>query len=175
MNSKILKIILLLMLTFGLINCQAFKPKKVDVREEGTNALDKARRNVDEGRGVSAGSLLKRGKTEYEFSTSNPMWRSSLEILDFIPLTTVDYSGGLIISDWYNDSSDTKNSLKITVRFLSNKVQTNSLKVTVHQKSCKTQNQCSVKKIRSKIEEELKISILRKAASLQKQDKEKKK
>ena len=29
------------------------------------------------------------------------MWRASLETLDFLPLTTVDYSGGIIITDWY--------------------------------------------------------------------------
>ncbi len=33
------------------------------------------------------------------------LWRASLEILDFIPLTTVDYSGGIIITDWYNDKN----------------------------------------------------------------------
>ena len=32
------------------------------------------------------------------------MWRASLEILDFLPLTTVDYSGGMIITDWYTDN-----------------------------------------------------------------------
>jgi hypothetical protein len=36
-------------------------------------------------------------------ASSNPMWRASLEILDFLPLTTVDYSGGVIITDWYNE------------------------------------------------------------------------
>ena len=44
-------------------------------------------------------------KTTYEFSTSNPMWRASLEVLDFIPLSTVDYSGGMIITDWYSEDS----------------------------------------------------------------------
>lgn len=176
MNSKFLKIILsLFLMLFILGGCSGGKFfKKVDARKEPTNALEKARKNVDEGRGVSAASLFKRGGTSYEFSTSNPMWRSSLEILDFIPLSTVDYSGGLIISDWYNDASDRKNSLKITVRFLSNEIQTNSLKVTVHKKTCDTQNICSVSKIKSKIENELITSILKKAALLEKEKKTKK-
>ena len=138
-------------------------------------AEDKRKQNIKEGRGVSLGKMMGRGgNTNYEFSTSNPMWRSSLEILDFIPLSTVDYSGGLIISDWYNDASDRKNSLKITVRFLSNEIQTNSLKVTVHKKTCDTQNICSVSKIKSKIEDELITSILKKAALLEKEKKTKK-
>ena len=60
----------------------------------------KARKNINEGKGVSLGGLVKnrgRGATTYEFSTSNPMWRASLEIL-VSPLTTVDYSNGMIIT-----------------------------------------------------------------------------
>jgi Domain of unknown function (DUF3576). len=103
------------------------------------------------------------------------MWRSSIEILDFLPLTTVDYSGGLIISDWYSDSSNSNDSLKITVRFLSNEIAANSLKIIVHQRTCNNLNQCVTQKIDSKIEDELRRSILKKAVILQKQDKTKKK
>ena len=64
---------------------------------------ERARKNIREGKGLSLGNLGKK-KTTYEFSTSNPMWRASLETLDFIPLSTVDYSGGMIITDWYTDN-----------------------------------------------------------------------
>ena len=124
--------------------------------------------------GLSLGGLSNKS-TNYEFSTSNPMWRSSLEILDFLPLSTVDYSGGIIITDWYSDGSNQDDSIKITVRFLSNQVQSNSLKITVHQKLCKQQNTCVIQKVDSKIKEELTKSILTKAALLQAADKEKKK
>ena len=103
------------------------------------------------------------------------MWRSSLEILDFLPLTTVDYSGGVIITDWYNDRTNVDDSIKITLRFLSNEVQSNSLKIIVHQKLCDQLNKCVVNKIDSKIEEELKISILKKAAQFKEEDAAKKK
>ena len=99
---------------------------------------------------------------------------ASLEVLDFLPLTTVDYSGGMIITDWYNDASSDKDSIKITVRFLSNEIQTNSLKIIVHRKRCTVNRNCSVKKIDSKIESELKKTILQKAARLEKADKKKK-
>ena len=62
------------------------------------------------------------------------MWRATLDILDFLPLSTVDYSGGVIISDWYTDNSNKNQALKITVRFLSNTVQTNSIKINSSQK-----------------------------------------
>ena len=103
------------------------------------------------------------------------MWRASLEILDFLPLTTVDYSGGMIISDWYSDTSNQKESIKITIRFLSNDIQTGSLKILVHKKTCIAPNNCVVKKIKSKIEEELQRSILSKAALIEKEDKKNKK
>ena len=153
--------------------------KKVDQRQMPDGAEAKARKNIEEGRGVSIGGLMgNRGKgaTNYEFSTSNPMWRASLETLDFLPLTTVDYSGGIIITDWYSDSSSTKESIKISLRFLANEVRSESLKVIVHQKTCGTNQNCKVTLLTdTKIKQELQSVILRKAALLEKEDKKKKK
>ena len=98
-----------------------------------------------------------------------------MAIIDFMPLTTVDYSGGIIITDWYSDISNTKDSIKITVRFLTNEIQTNSVKVIVHKRFCKTQGSCTTKLITSKISEELTKSILGKAAEIDSLDKKKKK
>ena len=115
-NSK--SFLLFLVLSFILTSCGN---KFGDARKTPTNALERARKNVEEGRGASIGSVLgNRGGTNYEFSSSNPMWRASLEILDFLPLSTVDYSGGMIISDWYSDNNQSNESIKITLRFLNN-------------------------------------------------------
>ena len=151
----------------------AFKPKKVDTRETPIKAEDRAKKNIKEGRGSGLGGLLGVGKgsTNYEFSTSNPMWRATLDILDFLPLSTVDYSGGVIISDWYTDNSNKDQALKITVRFLSNTVQTNSLKVTVHRKKCSVNQTCNIELFKSRIQEELIASILKEASILKKQQK----
>ena len=138
-------------------------------------AEDRARKNINEDRSASLKDLVggARGSTNYEFSTSNPMWRASLEILDFLPLSTVDYSGGLIISDWYSDGS-TNESIKITVRFLGNQVSSENIKIAVHKKVCNNNN-CKVNMLnKSKISDELKITIIRKAALLQKDSKKKK-
>jgi len=152
----------------------AFKPKKVDTRNVPIKAEDRARKNIKEGRGTSLGDLINRGgSTTYEFSTSNPMWRASLEILDFLPLSTVDYSGGLIISDWYSDGNANE-SIKITIRFLDNEVRTENLKISVHQKVCKINN-CNINLLsQNKISNELKTTIIRKAALLEKNSKKKK-
>lgn len=164
----------LLLSFFMLSNCIKYKP--VAARDNPTNALERAKRNVAEGRGVSVNSLLNRDKgTNYQFSTSNPMWRATLDTLDFIPISTVDYSGGMIITDWYNNGADKKEDIKITVRFLSNEIQSNSLKITVHKRNCLKQNSCSTEKInQSRIEEELTKSIMKTAVLLEKKIKAKK-
>ena len=131
-NYKTTKLIIIL--TFSslmLFSCGLYK--KTDARTSPTQAKDKARQNINEGRGASVGGLFKnRSGGNFEFTSSNPMWRASLEILDFLPLTTVDYSGGIIITDWYNDSENYNDSIKITVRFLSNEIRSDSVKVIVH-------------------------------------------
>lgn len=150
----------------------------VDLRTEPLDPDERARRNIEEGRGISLGNLGSNRNTTYEFSTSNPMWRASLEILDFIPLTTVDYSGGMIITDWYSDSTANDNeSLKISVRFLSNEIRSDSLKIVIHKKDCKISVNCGIALLpsNSKLNTELISVILRKAALLEKKSKNKKK
>ena len=142
---------------------------------KNTNALERARKNVEEGRGTSLGGLMGNRGTNYEFSSSNPLWRASLEILDFLPLNTVDYSGGMIISDWYSDSSNNE-SLKITIRFLSNEVRSESVKIIVHKKNCSSNQNCKIVLMNnSTLVNELRSSIMRKAAILEKDTKKKKK
>ncbi len=159
-----------------LTSCNAFKPKKVNTREVSTNAIERARQNVNEGRGVSIDGLLGKvgGDTNFEFSTSNPMWRASLEILDFLPLTTVDYSGGMIITDWYSENGSNE-SIKITVRFLANEVRSDSIKIIVHKKTCSAGDNCKISLLdKSTIKDELLSSIVRKAAKLEADTKKKK-
>lgn len=145
--------------------------KKTDSREVPVNAIERAKKNVEEGRGAGLGNILNRGKNGFEFSSSNPMWRASLEIIEFMPLANVDYSGGVLSTDWYNDSTNKDTSIKITIRFLSNEISTNSLKITVHQRKCDKNLNCTISIINSKIKEELQKSILAKAVQISKNSK----
>ena len=105
---NILKRIILSSILLAITACGMYE--KVDQRGRPDTAKERARKNIEEGKGVSIGNVLGRtGKTTYEFSTSNPLWRASLETLDFLPMTTVDYSGGIIITDWYSDNSSSNN------------------------------------------------------------------
>ena len=97
------------------------------------------------------------------------MWRATLEILDFLPLANVDYSGGIITTDWYNEGTSSDESIKITVRFLTNEVRTDGLRIIVHKKRCSTQQSCQVTKISSSLEQELQVAILKKAIIFEKE------
>ena len=161
--------------SFLLFSCGGWDPQSA--RDTPVRGADRAKKNIEEGRGISLKNLGRSGTTNYEFSTSNPMWRASLEVLDFIPLTTVDYSGGMIITDWYSETDGTSNeSLKITVRFLSNEIRADSLKIVVHKKRCSANNSCKMSLLPadSQIKSELRSVILRKASLIEKASKEKK-
>ena len=145
-------------------------------RDTPADGRERAKKNLAEGKGMSLGKAFG-GKTTYEFSSSNPMWRATFDVIDFMPLVTVDYSGGMIITDWYTDANTTDESLKFTIRFLSNEIRSDSLKIIIHKKSCNTKGEkCIVKKISSpKLEQTIRSDIIKKAALLVKDTKKKKK
>lgn len=170
MPAKRINLLLISFLIFiSISSCGIYK--KVNTREVPVNAQERARKAVDEGKGIGIKNLIGGKNNNFEFSSSNPMWRASLEVLDFLPLSNVDYSGGVIISDWYSISDSTNDSLKISLRFLSNEIRSDSIKVTVFIKNCKSINNCTISKKESKIEKELIKSILTKASEIEKKDK----
>ena len=143
-------------------------------RDTPESGRERAKKNLEEGKGISLGNAMKGRKTTYEFSSSNPMWRATFDVIDFMPLVTVDYSGGLIITDWYSDSNTSNDSLKFTIRFLSNEIRADSLKIIVHKKTCKVQTNCIVQKISSQLENTIRTEIVKKAALLDRKSKKKK-
>ena len=162
-------------MVFSLLNsCGIYKP--VDARKVSPNSKERVKKNLEEGKGFSIGKALGgSGGTNYQFASSNPMWRATLEILDFLPLSNVDYSGGIIITDWYNEGTSLDESIKITVRFLTNEIRSDGLKIIVHKKRCNIQQNCTVKKISSTLEYELQVAILKKAVLFEKEYKKGKK
>ena len=166
--KRVFVILTVSVLVCALNSCGIYKP--VDARKVSPNADERVKKNLEEGKGFTImGGLGGKGGTNYQFASSNPMWRATLEILDFLPLSNVDYSGGIITTDWYNEGTATDESIKITVRFLTNEVRSDGLKIIVHKKKCNIQQVCAVKKISSTLENELQIAILRKAAIFEKE------
>ena len=150
-----------------LSSCGLYAPS--DARTVSPNSKDRVKKNLEEGKGISFGKMMDGGGsgTSYQFASSNPMWRATLEILDFLPLANVDYSGGIITTDWYSEGTSLDESIKITVRFLTNEIRSDGIRIIVHKKRCDTQQQCSIKKISSTLEQELQVAILKKATIFQ--------
>ena len=176
LSNVLKKIIPAFLVLLILSSCGGFKlPKPGDARTTPASGKERARKNIEEGRGISIGGALKGRKTTYEFSTSNPMWQATFDVIDFMPLVTVDYGGGMIITDWYTDANTVNDSLKFTIRFLSNEVRPDSLKIIIHKKTCKIQsNNCIVQKIASKLEDTIRSQIITKAVVLEAASKKKK-
>tara|TARA_B100000029_G_C17405821_1_gene898840 strand:+ start:236 stop:820 length:585 start_codon:yes stop_codon:yes gene_type:complete len=170
------KFTILLILTLSslfLASCGGWNPKSA--RDVPVSGPERAKKNIAEGRGVSLKNLGRGSQgTNYEFSTSNPMWRAAFDVIDFMPLTTVDYSGGTIITDWYTDNRSPNEALKFTIRFLSSEVRADSLKIIIHRKICTQKSSCVIKKISSKLEDEVRTAIVKKAAILEKESRNKK-
>ena len=95
------------------------------------------------------------------------------EKLDFIPLANVDYAGGVIITDWYGDTENSE-ELKVAVRFLTNEIRSDALNVTIYKRRCIDVNSCQTSKIESNLNNEIKTSILKRAAILKKESESKK-
>ena len=174
--KKIISLLALYFVVFqALVSCGIYRP--VDAKKYPPQPELRVKNNIEVGRGFKLtrgfGNNGKNGK--FEFANANPLWRASLDILDFIPMATVDYSGGTIVSDWYNDGSKGDESIKITLRFLSNEIRSESLKVVVHKKNCSVNQTCKINLIKNSILiNELQSSILRKAARLQIEQRKKK-
>jgi len=160
----------LLSLASTIVSCGPLKPKYTDLRKIPGNPKDKREKNIREGRGFRAmGMLEKKGSGNFQFASSNEMWRATLDLLDFTPLSNVDYSGGIIITDWFSESSD-QDPIKISVRFLSTEIRADGLKVIIYKKICKKndKNNCKTIKEDTTLGQEIKLAILKKAAIIEK-------
>ena len=109
----------------------------------------------------------KNGK--FEFANANPLWRASLDVIDFMPLLSVDYGGGVIITDWYGEENE-NDSIKISIQFLSNEVRSDALNIKVFKKKCISLSNCKVIQSQSNINEELRVAILKRAAQYKTDD-----
>jgi hypothetical protein len=177
-SFKNLKIVFILILSsIFLISCGGKFPG-ADARKYPDDPKKRIQKNIDEGRSFRAGNLMNLGGGKsgvFEFASSNELWRASLDIIDFMPLTSVNYSGGIIITDWYSTDQSSNESIKISIRFLSNEIRSDALDIKVFNKKCLTQTNCVISEKSGNITIELKEKILKTAAIYEKEKKDKKK
>ncbi len=155
-----------------LESCGIYRP--VDAKKYPPQPELRVKNNIEEGRGFRLmdgfGSDKKGG--EFEFANANPLWRASLDVIDFMPLLSVDYGGGLIITDWYGEENE-NDSIKISIQFMSNEIRSDALNIKVFKKKCTNFSNCKVLSSQSNIKDELRVAILKRAAQYKTNDIEK--
>ena len=168
--------IIFFLILFSLSSCakEGFF-KTGDARKNPPDPRLRVKKNLEEGKGFRLSNTMmgNRGGTNFEFASSNGLWRASLDVLDFMPLTSANYSGGIIITDWYSEQGNTEESIKITIRFLSNEVRSDAIDVDIFYKKCIAANNCKINKQDGQLKKEITKQILAKAATYQKISKDK--
>ena len=166
--TTLLSSILLLSLFYLLNSCGIYRP--VSAKDYPPEPEKRVAKNIEEGRGFRHMGGDKKGGT-FDFASSNELWRASLDTIDFMPLASANYSGGIIITDWYSDDNNTNESIKITIRFLTNEIRSDALDIKIFKKDCNSNQNCSMYEERGDINLEIKKSILKKAALYEKDKK----
>ena len=174
---KIFKIIVFVTL-FGFLQygCNGKLPG-ADARKFPADPKLRVQKNLEEGRGFKLNDAFKSGSKGgvFEFASSNELWRASLDVIDFMPLSSVNYSGGIIITDWYSNETSQNESIKITIRFLTNEIRSDALNIKVFTRKCKDSLiNCKYIESNKSLVAELKKEILKRATKFQLENKEKK-
>ncbi len=163
-SFKSLKIILLLLMSSTLLISCGGKLPGADARKYDPDPKKRVAKNLEEGRGFKLSGINKSRGGVFEFASSNELWRASLDTLDFMPLASVNYSGGIIITDWYSADQNSNESIKISIRFLTNEIRSDALDIKVFSKKCVNQANCVTSEKEGEINNELKTKILKTAA-----------
>ena len=171
--KNIKKYLIPLFLLLFLSACNGKFPG-ADARKVSYDPRERVKKNLEEGRGFRLDeSFGKRGSGNFEFATSNELWRASLDTIDFMPIATANYSGGILITDWYSDGENQNESIKISIRFLTNEVRSDALDVKIFYKKCENLVNCIITQQSGNLRSELTKEILKKAAVYKKQTKDK--
>ena len=150
-------------------NCSSIDPVTKEKVLIEPNPDKRAREFADKGGGIF-GNLGKTGTNKsgggVDFESSNVLWKATLKALDFLPLLNADYTGGVIIYDWYTQSDNSNEQIKISVRFLGNELRSDSIKVTAHKKICDSRDKCLNTIMDQKFSDSIKDSIITSARAL---------
>ena len=175
MKLKILKFsIIKSLLLFIIISSCTNGIKGADARKIPANMTERQRQNIEEGRGFSLGTLGGNKSGEFDFASSNELWRASLDTLEFMPLSLANYSGGIIVTDWYSSDGSIDEAVKISIRFLSNEIRSDALSIKVFYKKCSMNQNCQITDQTNELSNDIEKKILTKAALYEKQSKSKK-
>jgi hypothetical protein len=170
--KKFQKLLFLTLFIFSLSSC--IKLPGGDARKNPPDPKLRVKKNLEEGRGIKFNTKTLGGAGNFEFASSNELWRASLDAIDFMPLASVNYGGGIIVTDWYSTDQSSNESIKISIRFLTNEIRSDALDIKVFNKKCLAQSNCIISEKSGNLVPELKTKILKTAAIYKEENKKKK-
>ena len=157
-----------------LIACNG-KFTGADARKFPADPEKRIEKNLSEGRGFKLSDQIGKRGGVFDFASSNGLWRASLDVIDFMPLSSVNYSGGIIITDWYSENNNQNESIKISIRFMTNEIRSDALNIKIFNRKClDSLLNCKVTETDGVLVTELTKEILKKAAFYKKMDESKK-
>ncbi|MZR29805.1 DUF3576 domain-containing protein [Sneathiella sp. DP05] len=94
------------------------------------------------------------------------LWRASLDTIAFMPLSSADPFGGVIITDWYSSPDSPNERFKVTVYILDRRLRADGVRVTAFKQNLDTSNQWIAIPLAPKVTADLENAILAKARDL---------
>ena len=177
---KLFKIIIIILIVpLILSSCKTpdgkYKLPGGDARKFPANPKERVKQNIEQGKSLQVNKIFgeQRGGV-FDFASSNELWRASLDVIDFMPLSSVNYSGGIIITDWYSSEQNSSDSIKISIRFLTNEIRADALNIKVFNRQCLDTINCKITESSGMVGKELKRKILKTAALYKEENKNKK-
>ena len=169
----------ILVISTFILSCKGpdgkFKIPGSDARKFPADPKLRVKKNLEEGRGFKLNNVFDGPKGGvFDFASSNELWRASLDTIDFMPLLSVNYSGGIIVTDWYSsEESLSGESVKISIRFLTNEIRADALDIKVFNRKCNNVSNCIINQVNDELAPELTKQILKKATLYKQEAKEK--
>ena len=160
-------IVFLVIIQTFLVGCNGKLPGG-DARKFPADPEERVKQNLEQGRGFKLNEFGKQRGGVFEFATSNELWRASLDTIDFMPLASVNYSGGIIITDWYSNDQNSNESIKISIRFLTNEIRSDALDIKVFTRKCSENLNCKTYETSESLVPELTKQILKTATLYEK-------
>jgi len=106
------------------------------------------------------------GPRSENITVNSYLWRASLDTISFLPLTTADPFGGVIITDWYSPPETPAERFKVTVYILDRELRADGLRVAVFRQVRKGSDSWVEAKVDERTGRDIENAILKRARQM---------
>lgn len=161
----------LLLVAFLITGCDGLPRGDQDYSQSGpggqiVSTKDKRDTVFGEGGLFDSKKGLKEGETGGGIGVNGFLWRASLDTLSFMPLSSADPFGGVIITDWYTPPDSPGERFKLTVYILDRRLRADGLRVSAFKQNLDSTNNWIPVGVTPKTVTNLENAILNRARQL---------